>query len=220
MTSAPQKDAFLGGEADQWFRRNRGAIDGKATDVVTRAVEALDLRPTAVLEIGAANGYRLDAFRESYGCRTAGVEPSAEAVEDGRTRFPAVDLRQGAADSLPFEDASFDLVVFGFCLYLVDPVLHFRAVAEADRVLKDGGTLAIFDFLADQPYYNDYAHLPGLRAHKMEFSRLFLAHPGYTLVRRELDRKSDDFLSPDRREAVDVLVKNLAGAFPPNPNKR
>jgi adenylyltransferase/sulfurtransferase len=39
-----------------------------------------------------------------------------------------------------------DLVLFGFCLYLVDRKLISRVVAEADRVLKDTGFLGIVDF--------------------------------------------------------------------------
>lgn len=215
-----QKTAFLRGEGDRWFERNAAHLSHGKQDVVVEAMAALNLRPSAILEIGAANGHRLAALSTSLGAQCAGVEPSAQAVEDGLAANPHVDLRVGAADELPFEAGSFDLVIIGFCMYLVDPKLHLKAVAEADRVLADGGARIVFDFMAAQPYFNDYAHLPGLRAHKMEFSRLFTAHPAYTLVHRQLDQKSDQFLDADRREGVDVLIKNLDAAFPPNPHRR
>ena len=213
-----QKAAFLDGEGDRWFRRNAANLSHGRRDVVVEAIEALRIKPKALLEVGASNGHRVAALAEALGARGCGVEPSSAAVADGTAAHPNIDLRIGSADELPFERGEFDLVILGFCMYLVDPALHLRAVAEADRVLADGGALVIFDFVAAQPYFNDYAHLPGLRAHKMEFSRLFTAHPAYTLVHRQLDRKTDQFLARDWREGVDVLIKDLRGAFPPNPH--
>jgi ubiquinone/menaquinone biosynthesis C-methylase UbiE len=221
MNSAPvQKSAFLSGEGDRWFQRNAEHIAKSTDDIVTAVIAGLQLQPTAVLEIGAANGHRIAALSATYGCRASGVDPSTKAVEEGRALYPALDLRVGTADELCFDAGSFDIVIIGFCMYLVDPSLHFRAVAEADRVLADGGAMIVFDFLPDQPYHNNYTHLQGLRAHKMEFSKLLTAHPAYSLVHRQLAQKHETFLQPDWREGVDVLIKNMTAAFPPNPRNR
>mgnify|MGYP003346802121 CR=1 FL=1 len=57
-----------------------------------------------------------------------------------RSRCPEVELRQGDAQALPFEDAAFDAVVNNFgLLHLPDAE---RAFAEAARVLKSGGRFA------------------------------------------------------------------------------
>lgn len=216
----PQKTAFLTGEGDRWFERNASQISQTVEDVVTQTVAGLGIRPKAALEIGSATGHRLATLSKAYGCRGSGIDPSEDAIATGTKIYPDLDLKVGTADELPFETGAFDLVVVGFCMYLVDPNLHFRAVAEADRVLADGGVIVVFDFLPDHPHHNDYSHLPGLRAHKMEFSKLFTAHPAYSLVHRQLAQKSGTFLQPDWREGVDVLIKNMAGAFPPNPRKR
>jgi SAM-dependent methyltransferase len=215
-----QKSAFMNGEGDSWFARNAAAVSSASSDVVDEAVSYLGLNPKAILEIGAANGARIERLAQKSGASCAGIDPSAEAIADGLKRYPEIDLRVGTADALPFAAASFDLVIIGFCMYLVDPALHFRSIAEADRVLKDGGHLVVFDFYANHPYYNDYAHLKGLRAHKMEFSKLFLAHPAYSLLHRQLAKKDPDFLQPDRREGADILVKELKSAFPVSPTKR
>jgi ubiquinone/menaquinone biosynthesis C-methylase UbiE len=152
-------------------------------------------------------------------CTGAGIDPSAAAVEAGRAAFPGIDLRVGTADALPFADAAFDLVIFGFCLYLVDPALHFRAVAEADRVLADGGHLVMVDFLPPFPYANPYAHVPGLMASKHEYTRMFTAHPSYTLVQRTLIGATTGVPAPDDRVTIDILAKRVEGAFPPNPHR-
>ncbi len=201
-------------EADCWFERNKDTLLQREEDIVVNILERLQLQPCDVLEIGCANGYRLDMIRRRWGARTVGIDPSAKAVEDGRARYGEVQLLRGTADSIPLKDQSFDMVIFGFCLYLVDAENYLKTVAEADRVLRDGGFLVIFDFLEPYPYRNPYAHKEGVYSRKMDFSQLFLAHPAYTLIHRELDRKEKNFWQHDTRSGVDILYKDLGHSFP------
>ena len=60
----------------------------------------------------------------------AAVDPSAPFVEACRARFPGVDVRQGAAESLPFDDDTFD--VAAACL-----VVHFMA-DPVGGICRDG----------------------------------------------------------------------------------
>jgi ubiquinone/menaquinone biosynthesis C-methylase UbiE len=215
--SADQKGAFLTGEGDAWFARNETHLHGNPDDIVVQSLKRLPTRPRRILEIGASNGHRLALLRDHYGAEVHGIEPSAQAVDDARSRFPQVAMQVGTADSLPFADASFDLVIFGFCLYLVDIRDHFRAVAEADRVLASGGMLAIFDFIEPLPYFNRYAHRDGLRSHKAEWARFFLASPTYRLVQRLADLKGTAPLDRNNISGVDIIVKNVENAYPQNP---
>jgi SAM-dependent methyltransferase len=217
MTERSQKDVFLEGEGDAWYGRNLQHLREPGPDLVLTTLEEMRIAPKAVLEIGCANGYRVALVCERFGAAGFGIEPSGDAVADGRSRFPSLSLEVGTADGLPFTDGQFDLVIFGFCLYLVDPRLHLRCVAEADRVLAEGGTLLIYDFIEPVPYYNNYAHRPGIRSHKMEFSRFFLASPAYRLLRRNIACPEHGTPKPDQTVGVDVLVKNYTAAFPPNP---
>lgn len=212
-----QKNVFMSGEGDSWFERNAAYLSHGKGDVVVQSLDRLPLQPKSILEIGCANGHRLAAMAERFGAKAAGVDPSAKAISDGASRYPGLDLRVGTADELPFEAASFDLVIFGFCLYLVDPVLHFRAIAEADRVLASPGVLLTFDFIEPYPFHNNYSHLAGIRSHKMEWSRFFLASPAYRLVQRLPDLKGDTPLARNNLSGVDVLLKNTEQAFPANP---
>ena len=202
-----QKQVFLESEGDRYFDRN-AHMKASPDDPVIAAVDTIGRAPKRILEIGCSNGWRLRHFLES-GAHCAGIDPSEKAIGSG----DGMDLRVGTADELPFETNSFDLVIFGFCLYLVDPVLHFKSVAEADRVLSDGGMIAIYDFIPSIHYFNDYSHLAGVRSYKMEFAKYFLANPAYSLVHRHLSV----FKGCDERMGVDVLLKDQAGAFQRNP---
>jgi SAM-dependent methyltransferase len=219
MTTSIQKTTFLeGGEADAWFARNRSQLEAPSPlrdAVVHRIAGHLDPERTAdVLEIGCGRGNNLLDLARLRPLRAHGIEPSAAAVEQGRGQ-EGLDLRCGTSDLLPWADTQFDLVWFGFCLYLVDRSLLMRSVAEADRVLRDGGTLAILDFDPDTPCRRQYHHRSGLWSYKMDYARLFLANPAYRMVDRlALSHAgpgwSDD---PQERLALSLLRKDTQHAY-------
>jgi SAM-dependent methyltransferase len=70
-----------------------------------------------------------------------GIDPTRALIEESRRRDPDGDYRVAAAESLPVEDASFDLVVF--YLSLIDIADLDAALREAKRALRPGGSLLI-----------------------------------------------------------------------------
>lgn len=227
MSSLPTADAqaqkreFLATEGDQWFARNRAALAAPSPLrdlVVGRIAAQLDPRHLAcVLEIGCGEGRNLAKLAEIHTIEGHGIEPSCEAVATGNAQFPALALRAGTADELPYENNSFDLVWFGFCLYLVDRALLMRAVAEADRVLRDGGVLAIVDFDPEAPCVRPYHHRSGLNSYKMDHTRLFLANPAYVLVEKHATSHTTGRWESDPQERVALTIcrKDLEHAYRP-----
>jgi SAM-dependent methyltransferase len=218
MSLTKQRDIFLGGEGDAYFRRNAPAYASQEAGRTSLPLQVLKhyVRPGArVLEIGCSNGLNLEALRRQAGCVGSGVDPSAEAVEAGKRDFPSLDLQRATADALPFADASFDLVWFGFCLYVTDRALLPRVVAEADRVLKDGGFLAIVDFDPGASMKRRYHHAEGITTYKTDYAQLFLGFPQYVLVeKRSFSHTGERFDSdPGERLAIQVLNKHLAGGY-------
>jgi SAM-dependent methyltransferase len=92
------------------------------------------------LDLGCAYGY-LVAEAVGGGFATVGIDVSAYALGRGRVEAPASvgRLVRGVATTLPFADASFDVVsAFDVLEHVHDPE---PVLAEAARVLKPGGVL-------------------------------------------------------------------------------
>lgn len=94
-----------------------------------------------VLELGCGPG-RYVALLASLGCDVTGADPHSFDTWQVVTRHRAVTFTPGTlAESLPFEDGSFDAVAcLGALLYFQDPHAAFD---EMRRVLKPGGHLAV-----------------------------------------------------------------------------
>lgn len=215
-----QKQIFEESEADAYFDRNKDAyVSGAAEDPVARLMADTCVKPGKVLEIGCSNGMRLENLRRIFGCECFGLDPSSQAVLDGGGRFPNLSLCTGTAEQLPFEESSFDTIIFGFCLYLCDRKDLFKIASEADRCLRNGGTLVIKDFLPPFPYKNRYSHMEGVYAHKMDHSRMFSWNPAYVEVSRTV-HTHDGFEgrdNPDERVATIILKKLEEPAYPLEP---
>ncbi len=100
-----------------------------------------DLRERRVLEVGCGTGLLAQALAERAGAQVSAVDAEPEMVEVARARVP--DVRVAQAESLPFEDASFERAVLRLVVHLVD---RGRALAELCRVLAPGGRAAIATF--------------------------------------------------------------------------
>ena len=112
----------------------------------------LGARPAgAVLDVGCGTGALLAALAQSeppLGVRLAGLDPSPEMLAVARGKLaPAVELRVGWAEEIPYGDATFDVVVSCSVFhYLRRPM---AALGEMARVLAPGGRLVITDWCDD-----------------------------------------------------------------------
>jgi ubiquinone/menaquinone biosynthesis C-methylase UbiE len=108
-----------------------------------------------VLEIGAGTGANLP-FYPSTVSRLVLTEPDADMLAKLAPRMtlcaaPRIETRAAAADALPFDDATFDVVVSTLVLCSVPDVA--RTLAEVRRVLRPGGRLLFLEHVAadDRP---------------------------------------------------------------------
>lgn len=211
-------------EGDAWFKRNRDQITSAGwPDYPAALVEMIENRDRikTVIELGCANGFRLEAIRHKTPCeRLVGVDCSIDALEDGRSRYPAVEFHRGMLTELPVEE-SFDLVIVNLVLCWISRESLARAVAEIDRVTADGGFLIIGDHFPDHPQRRRYHHnlAEEIYTYKQDYGKIFEALGTY----RELARITYNHDSPgsgiqvtdsSKRGVCMLLKKSLQGYYP------
>ena len=139
---------------------------------------------SSVLDVGAGSGAGTRRLAELVGPgRVAAVEPSAPFVEALRERLPGADVRRASAESLPFEDATFDAALTALVVnFMEDPL---TGVAEMRRVTRPGGAVAacVWDYGGEMTLLRAFwdsavALAPDLAAAADERSRMRFAREG------------------------------------------
>ena len=157
-------DAWVASQGDEGDFGRRWIMDAPMLERVRR-------RPYShALDVGCGEG-RFCRMLKAEGVAAVGIDPAPSLIAHARRLDLDGDYRVEAAESLGFEDGSFDLVVS--YLSLIDIPDVRAAIAEMARVLAPGGRLLIanlasYNSAADA---NDlgWASLPdGRRVHAMD----------------------------------------------------
>jgi SAM-dependent methyltransferase len=131
---APQATALLD--------RLDGPVAGGARRLIDIGTGTATLAIAAIKRWPAVKVVGIDASR---GMTTAAASEADRLLPaDDRRRF---DVKVAFADKLPFADGSFDAAMSSFVFQLVPN--RARAIREAHRVLRPGGTLAYVSWLAE-----------------------------------------------------------------------
>lgn len=102
-----------------------------------------------VLDVATGTGMVAAELLRRADCTVVGVDQSAEMLAGARRRFAAlqrdrVELIEGQAEALPFDDESFDALTFTYLLrYVDDPAATVRELA---RVVRPGGRVGSLEF--------------------------------------------------------------------------
>jgi SAM-dependent methyltransferase len=211
-----QDNLFSDFEGDRWFERNRRALNAfdASADLPLKLIGFYDLLPERVLEVGAANGFRLAAIHERTGAQAVAVEPSAQAVLNGKASFPFITFIRGTASAVPLREA-FDLVIVNFVFHWVDRQSLLRAVAEVDRLVRDGGYLLIGDFYPANLLQIHYHHLENEKVYtyKQNYAATFLAsglyHPVSLLTAHHATKELQGRVAESERVGAWLLRKEL-----------
>ena len=127
------------------------ALTTRERDFKRELVQEMDLRPgESILDVGCGTGtLAVMLARSQPAARVIGIDGDPEVLARAQDKVVAsgltVELREGLADNLSFDDRSFDKVVSTLVFHHLAPATKRRALAEILRVLKPGGSF----FLAD-----------------------------------------------------------------------
>jgi SAM-dependent methyltransferase len=139
-----------------------------------------------VLDVGCGPGaLTAELVRRAGTDAVSAVEPSASFAAAARERLPGVDVRQAAAEQLPFPDHAFDATLAQLVVhFMTDPV---RGLREMGRVTRPGGVVGacVWDHAGGRgplaafwdgareldPAAEDESRLPGVR--EGDLARLF-----------------------------------------------
>jgi SAM-dependent methyltransferase len=95
---------------------------------------------TSLLDLGCGDG-AFCAFAAARGAIVHGIDAGPDSIAEAMEAVPGGQFRLGMMETLPWSDASFDVVTaFNSLQYALDPDL---ALTEASRVVRIGGRLAV-----------------------------------------------------------------------------
>lgn len=106
---------------------------------------------TKVLEVACNMGTTMMSVAQHYGCHVIGIDQSPAAIAKAQKNIAKnhltdqLEVFQGNAMKLPFEDESFDVVINEAMLTMLSERAKHKAIAEYYRVLKHGGVLLTHD---------------------------------------------------------------------------
>ena len=112
------------------------------------------------LDVGCGTGRLLAFLHDAWpGLRLAGLDLSPPYLAEARRligRTARVKLSEGAAEKLPFDDASLDFVVSSFLMHELPDDIRGKVLCEMARVVKPGGLVVIVDSIqrGDQPSWD------------------------------------------------------------------
>jgi len=115
------------------------------------ALQGHDQRQTRVLDLGCGTGSFAAEIMVNYPrLKLTALDMSPAYAAKARSNLRAwrsAEVCTGAAESLPFPDASFDCIISVYLFHELPPKVRRSAFAEIARVLKPSGTFILADAL-------------------------------------------------------------------------
>jgi ubiquinone/menaquinone biosynthesis C-methylase UbiE len=129
---------------------------------ISRELKGRDQRGVSLLDVACGNGRFLSQVMRVYPrLIVRGLDLSPTYTDAARVRlrpWKHVEILHEAAEAMPIEDTSLDLVVSIFLFHELPPRVRAQVLLEIRRVLKPGGLF----IMADSAQFGDYPDLDGL----------------------------------------------------------
>jgi ubiquinone/menaquinone biosynthesis C-methylase UbiE len=157
------------------FKGGADAMRRQALLPIAEHLRGRRIREQRLLDVGCGTARFLGFVKQNYPrLPVVGLDLSEAYLRRARRKLRAwswVELGQGAAEALPFADASFDLVSCVYLFHELPRPVRERAAAEFARVLRSGGRLVLVDSFqrGDEPSFDGLLELFPLAYHEPYF---------------------------------------------------
>jgi ubiquinone/menaquinone biosynthesis C-methylase UbiE len=151
QTATPDLAALKARQQAAWSSGNYAVVGTTLQIVGEQLCEALDLRSgSKVLDVAAGSGMVSLAAARRW-CDVTSTDYVPALLESGRARATAdglsIEFKEADAESLPFDDATFDAVVSTFGVMFTPN--QAQAASELARVCKAGGRIGLANWTPD-----------------------------------------------------------------------
>jgi len=146
-----------------------------------------NLAGKTILDIGCSFGWFEKLALEKGAQRVVGLETEEKNFFNAKKEIPQAEFKIGTAESLPFKNASFDLVIMLEVLEHIPKNTEAQALKEIHRVLSPGGTLIL-----STPNFRlincllDPAWLAGHRHYRLSFLKNLFSSQGFEIEKTYL----------------------------------
>jgi ubiquinone/menaquinone biosynthesis C-methylase UbiE len=207
-----QRKKFLKSEGDNYFLRNEEKLfkrDYSKDEIVLLLKNKINKnKKYNILEIGCAAGDRLIFLKKKFpNCTFFGIDPSKKAINKNKNKN--INLKVGSAEKLPYGDKKFDIIIFGFCLYLCDNEDLFKIGSEAFRTTKNKSFIIIKDYIQSKIKYNKYLNSKNIFSRKMDYLNMFIWHPNIKIISHKIiiEHENKKFSKKDSEVSIVCLMK-------------
>lgn len=132
------------------FGRDARAYEAARPEYPAAAIEwvlePIDAAASLIVDVGAGTG-KLTRALIATGAAVAAVEPDVDMATELQSRVPGIEVYLGRGEAIPLADGSADAIAYGQAWHWVDGE---AASAEAARVLRPGGVLALLWNMGDE----------------------------------------------------------------------
>lgn len=157
-THSPESPAQTKGLLIRWARFYDSVVNiltlGQARRLRNMTIDLAMLKSGEnLLDVGCGTGGVTIPGKKRVGQngKAAGIDPSPEMIavasQKANRMGLEIDFRLGVIETLPYPDASFDVVTSSLMMHHLPQDLQVKGMAEIYRVLKPGGRLLIADTL-------------------------------------------------------------------------
>ena len=149
---------------------------GQAQRLRNMTIDQALLKPgESLLDVGCGTGGVTIPGKKRVGQngKAEGIDPSPEMIAVASQKASQagleVDFRLGVIESLPYPDATFDVVTSSLMMHHLSPDLRVKGLAEIYRVLRPGGRLLIADSMPPSGFFAKRLFASLSRRHGMKF---------------------------------------------------